>query len=118
MTDSDLSLTVGVGGGCLACLNGPCYPSAPLTSSAGPEPPREPPPKRGRGADWAQAMREAGPYLGIGTSAALTVLAGVGAGYVLDGKLGTKPLLFLLGGAFGILAALWQVYTLVMGRRS
>jgi Putative F0F1-ATPase subunit Ca2+/Mg2+ transporter len=114
----DLRPRPGAGSACLACPNGPCYPSAPLSFNAGSEPPREPPPRGGRGADWTEALREAAPYLGIGTGAAVTVLAGLGAGYVLDGKLGTRPLLFLLGGAFGILAALWQVYTLVMGRRS
>lgn len=44
------------------------------------------------------------------------MLLGVGAGYWLDGKLGTRPILFLLGGVFGILAAFWQVYRLI-GRK-
>jgi F0F1-type ATP synthase assembly protein I len=45
------------------------------------------------------------------------VLLGLGAGYWLDGKLGTRPLLFLLGGVFGILAAFWQCYKLVMSKK-
>jgi F0F1-type ATP synthase assembly protein I len=67
--------------------------------------------------DWTRALREAAPYLSIGSSSAASVLLGLGAGYWLDGKLGTRPLLFLLGGVFGILTALWQVYKLVMGRK-
>lgn len=62
-------------------------------------------------------MREAAPYLGIGSSLAATVLLGLGAGYWLDGKLGTRPYLFLLGGVFGIGASFWQVYKLVMVRK-
>lgn len=70
----------------------------------------------GRG-DWTRALREAAPYLGIGSSSAATVLLGLAGGYWLDGRFGTRPLLFLLGGVFGILAAFWQVYKLVMGRK-
>lgn len=84
------------------------------------EPERAPgppgPPRDDRG-DWTRALREAAPYLGIGSSSAASVVLGLGAGYWLDGKLGTQPLIFLLGGVFGILAAFWQVYKLVMGRK-
>ena len=45
------------------------------------------------------------------------MLLGLGAGYWLDGKLGTRPLLFLLGGVLGILVAFWQCYELVMGKK-
>lgn len=48
----------------------------------------------------------------------MTVALGLGAGYWLDGKLGTRPVLFLLGGVFGMALAFWQAYRLVMGRRS
>ena len=65
----------------------------------------------------ARALREAAPYLGIGSTLAITVALGLGAGYWIDGKLGTRPLLFLLGGVFGMLVAFWQVYTLVMRRK-
>lgn len=68
-------------------------------------------------ADWARALREAGPYLGIGTSLAVTVLAGVGAGYWLDGKLGTEPLFLLVGAGLGLLVAFWNFYKLVAGRK-
>lgn len=63
-------------------------------------------------------MREAAPYLGLGTSLAATVLAGLGLGYWLDGQFGTRPLLFLVGGVLGLVAALWQFYTTVTRRRS
>ena len=45
------------------------------------------------------------------------MLVGLGAGYWLDGKLGTRPWLFLAGGCVGVLAAFWQVYKLVMVRK-
>ncbi len=63
--------------------------------------------------DWGRALREAAPYLGIGTSLAVTVLAGLGIGYWVDGRLGTKPMGFLVGGGFGILAAAYHFYKLL-----
>ena len=81
------------------------------------QPPEPPPSGEGRGVDWTQALRDSAPYLGIGLSLAATVLLGLGAGYWLDGKLGTRPLLFLLGGVLGILVAFWQCYELVMGKK-
>jgi F0F1-type ATP synthase assembly protein I len=71
----------------------------------------------GDGGDWARALREAAPYLGVGTSLAVTVLLGLGGGYWLDEKLGTKPIFFLVGGAFGLFAAGWHFYRSVMGRK-
>jgi ATP synthase protein I len=79
--------------------------------------PSKPPEKEAGGGDWTRALREAAPYLGIGASLAVTVLLGLGAGYWLDGKLGTRPYLFLAGGVFGVVAAFWQVYKLVMVRK-
>jgi F0F1-type ATP synthase assembly protein I len=78
------------------------------------DPPSEPPPpqKSGRAGDWTRALREAAPYLGIGSSAAITVLVSLWCGHALDRKLGTRPMLFLIGGVFGIVAAFWQVYKL------
>lgn len=71
--------------------------------------------KGGDPGDWNRALREAAPYLGIGTTLAATVLLGLGAGYWIDGKLGTQPLFFLVGGAFGVLVAGWHFYRQVMG---
>jgi len=63
-------------------------------------------------------MREAAPFLGLGSSLAALVLVGLGAGYWLDGKLGTRPWLFLLGGVLGIAMAALEFYRTVSGRRS
>ena len=60
---------------------------------------------KGGGGDWARGLRQAAPYLGLGTSLAATVLAGLGAGYWIDGKFGTKPIFFLVGAGFGLFAA-------------
>lgn len=64
-----------------------------------------------------QALREAAPYLGLGSTLALTVLLGVGAGYALDRWLGTQPILFLVGAVFGVVAAGWTFVRTVTSRR-
>ncbi|HVO11581.1 MAG TPA: AtpZ/AtpI family protein [Vicinamibacteria bacterium] len=51
-------------------------------------------------------MREAAPLLGLGLTLAVTVLAGLGAGYWLDGRLGTRPWFLLLGACLGVGAAM------------
>lgn len=66
-----------------------------------------------RSGDWSRALREAGPYLSIGTSLAATVLAGLGAGYWADRSLGTKPIFFLIGSGLGLFAALYQFFKTV-----
>jgi len=60
-------------------------------------------------------LREAAPLLGLGTTLAVTVLAGLGGGYWLDGRLGTRPVFLLLGGAFGVGAALYYLFSAVAG---
>jgi F0F1-type ATP synthase assembly protein I len=60
-------------------------------------------------------MREAAPLLGLGTTLAVTVLAGLGGGYWLDGRLGTRPVFLLLGGCFGLAAALIYFIKTVAG---
>jgi ATP synthase protein I len=69
------------------------------------------------GKDWTRALREAAPYLGIGTSLAVTVGLGVGIGYWLDKKFGTEPVLFLVGAGLGLVAAGVQFYRLVAVRK-
>ena len=81
--------------------------------SAAPGPDR----REGGAGDWTRALREAAPSLGIGSTLAITVALGLGAGYWIDGKAGTRPLCFLLGGVLGMLVAFRQVYTLVMRRK-
>ena len=53
-------------------------------------------------------MREAAPLLGLGLTLAVTVLAGLGAGYWLDGRLGTRPWFLLLGACLGVGAAMYH----------
>jgi len=55
------------------------------------------------------------PYLGVGTTLAVTVLAGLGGGYWLDDRLGTRPLLLLLGGTLGLGAGLYHFFKTVAG---
>ena len=73
--------------------------------------------KDGEDRAWAQALREMGPYLGIGATLAVTVLGGVGVGHWLDGKLGTRPAFVLAGAVVGMLAAGYHFYRLVRVKR-
>lgn len=68
--------------------------------------------------DWARVLREAAPYLGLGTSLALTILLGLAVGHLLDGRFGTHPVLFLIGAVFGVAAAGLQFVRAVTRRRS
>lgn len=74
------------------------------------------PDKKGDGSDWVRVLREAAPYLGLGTSLAVTVLLGVGLGYWADQKLGTRPWLVLLGAVLGLVLALYQFFKTVSRR--
>jgi F0F1-type ATP synthase assembly protein I len=67
----------------------------------------------GSGRGFSRAVREAAPYLGLGTTLAVTVLAGLGGGYWLDGRLGTRPLFLILGGVLGTGAALYHFFKTV-----
>lgn len=62
-----------------------------------------------------RAVRDVAPFLGIGTSLAVTVLAGIGVGYWLDVRWGTQPLFLLLGGVIGLGLALYQFFKTVAG---
>lgn len=64
-----------------------------------------------------RVLREAAPYLGIGSTMALTVLLSLGAGHWIDEKLGTTPVFFLAGGAFGLFAAGYHFFKSVTGPR-
>jgi F0F1-type ATP synthase assembly protein I len=79
-------------------------------------PPEPPHASGGDARDWTRALRESAPILGLGTTLAVTVLAGLGGGYWLDGRLGTRPAFLLLGGALGVGAALYQFFTAVAGQ--
>ena len=66
---------------------------------------------------WARALREAAPYLGLGTSLAGSVLLGTLGGHWLDGKFGTHPVFFLVGAVLGLLAAAIHFYRMVVVRK-
>ncbi len=58
--------------------------------------------------------------VGIGWYLALSIVGGIVGGVLLDGLLGTRPLLTLLGLFLGLIAAFWGGYLLLMeelGRR-
>jgi hypothetical protein len=61
--------------------------------------------KDGESRAWTRALRDMGPYLGIGASLAVTVLGGVGIGHWLDGAV------------VGIAAAGYHFYRLVRVKR-
>jgi F0F1-type ATP synthase assembly protein I len=58
--------------------------------------------------DFARVLREAAPYLGLGTALAATVGLSFALGFWLDSLAGTKPLLALVLGSLGVVAALVQ----------
>jgi len=80
-------------------------------------PPERPRVPAGAGRDWNSALREAAPLLGLGTTLAVTVLAGLGGGYWLDGRLGTRPVFLLLGGVFGLGTALYHFFKMAAGQK-
>lgn len=65
-------------------------------------------PPRNTSDDFAKALRDFAPYLGLGTTLAVTVGLACALGYWLDGILGTKPILALFFGVLGVAAALSQ----------
>jgi F0F1-type ATP synthase assembly protein I len=64
---------------------------------------------------WERALREAAPLLGLGTTLAVTVLAGFGAGYWLDERFSTRPVFVLLGSGLGVGAAMYYFFKTVAG---
>jgi F0F1-type ATP synthase assembly protein I len=78
-------------------------------------PPEESHSEGGGARGWQRALREAAPLLGLGTTLAVTVLAGLGVGYLLDERFHTSPVLMLLGSALGIGAAMYYFFESVTG---
>lgn len=66
------------------------------------------PERKPQSSDFAKVLREAAPYLGLGTALAITVGLSFALGFWLDGLLGTKPLMALLFGSLGVVLALVQ----------
>ena len=76
-----------------------------------------PPGSRGSGRGYSKGLRDAAPLMGLGMTLAVTVLAGLGGGYWLDGRFGTRPLFLLLGGTLGLAAGLYYFFKTVAGLR-
>jgi F0F1-type ATP synthase assembly protein I len=57
-----------------------------------------------------RALGGYGPLFGIGMSIAVSLGLSLYAGYRLDRRFGTEPVWFLIGAAFGMFAAFYQLY--------
>lgn len=55
-------------------------------------------------------MAEAGRYAGVGIGFAASILLFLFAGYWLDGQLGTRPWLMILGVVVGSVAGFYSMY--------
>ena len=62
------------------------------------------------GGDPQEIMRASGQHLGFGLAFALSVLLFLGGGAWLDGKLGTSPLLLIVGAFVGAGAGFYSLY--------
>jgi F0F1-type ATP synthase assembly protein I len=65
--------------------------------------------------DWQRALRDAAPLLGLGMTLAVATLAGLGVGYWLDGRLGTRPAFLLVGGCVGFGIGMYYFIASVAG---
>lgn len=66
------------------------------------------PERNTQSSDFARVLREAAPYLGLGTALATTVGFSFALGFWLDRLVGTKPFLALAFGSVGVVIALVQ----------
>ena len=64
----------------------------------------------------SEILRKAGPYLGLGTMFAAAIAMGIGAGYWVDGKLGTKPWMTLTGALLGLVVGFYNFFIIVLRR--
>lgn len=55
-------------------------------------------------------MNNWGVALDLGIRLAVSVMIGLFGGVLLDGMLGTRPLLTLVGAAVGVAAAMWTIW--------
>ncbi len=60
----------------------------------------------------ARSLREAGPFLHIGWTIAISVTLGAGVGYWFDKRLGTGPWLLVAGSLLGIAAGFVELVRL------
>jgi F0F1-type ATP synthase assembly protein I len=70
----------------------------------------------GRNNDRWEGLRRAGPYMGIGTMFAASLLLLTWAGYKADGWLGTKPWLSLGGALLGLIVGFYNFFAVVLWR--
>jgi len=63
-----------------------------------------------KGSDPRDVMRASGQFMGLGLTWALSVLLFLGIGAWLDSKLGTAPLLLVLGAFVGAGAGFYSLY--------
>ncbi len=68
--------------------------------------------------DSQDAIRASSEFIGYGMSFAASTLLFLLGGHWLDGKLGTSPLLALLGMFAGAAAGFWSLYSHVSGLRT
>ena len=73
--------------------------------------------KPGRG-DPQDAIRASSEFIGYGMSFAVSTLLFLLGGHWLDGKLGTSPVLALLGMFVGAAAGFYSLYSHVSGMRT
>ncbi len=66
------------------------------------------PERKTQSSEFARVLREAAPYLGLGTALAATIGLLFAFGFWLDGLMGTKPAMSLAFGSLGVLVALVQ----------
>jgi F0F1-type ATP synthase assembly protein I len=67
--------------------------------------------------DSQDAIRASSEFIGYGMSFAASTFLFLLGGHWLDGKLGTSPLLALLGMFVGAAAGFWSLYSHVSGLR-
>ena len=66
--------------------------------------------EKGGGSDPRDVFRATGQYMGLGLTLALAVLLFLGIGAWLDSRLGTGPLLLIVGAFVGAGAGFYSLY--------
>jgi F0F1-type ATP synthase assembly protein I len=62
-------------------------------------------------------MREAAPFIGVGSTMAAALGLRLAAGYWLDARMGTRPWFLLLGSGLGMFAGFYHLFKLVSGQK-
>ena len=64
-----------------------------------------------------EALRRLGPYMSLGTMFGAAVLVFTGAGYWVDGRLGTSPWLAVTGLLLGVALGFYNFFAVVLRNR-